>query len=87
MASSVKGLRAAGCRAMAPASRLRSVPSVAVRPQPRCSPVRAIELDFSDPDTQVSMAGLVLVRILWVVLHGTAEATRLGVRTHPCALS
>lgn len=28
--------------------------------RPLSRPVRAIELDFSDPDTQVSMAGLVL---------------------------
>lgn len=25
-----------------------------------CKPVRAIELDFSDPDTQLSIAGIVL---------------------------
>lgn len=29
-------------------------------PRPRVQPCRAIEIDFSDPDTQISLAGMVL---------------------------
>ncbi|KAG2451419.1 hypothetical protein HYH02_004018 [Chlamydomonas schloesseri] len=29
-------------------------------PRPRIQPCRAIEIDFSDPDTQISLAGMVL---------------------------
>lgn len=61
--------------------------SSVVRPvkqqQQRLAPVRAIELDFSDPDTQLSIAGIVLGLVagigapLWYIQRTERDEERL----------
>lgn len=53
------GQRAA-CRPQVAAVQRRVVSPVVGRGRSSVKPVRAIELDLSDPDTQLSVAGLVL---------------------------
>ena len=44
-----------------------------------CKPVRVIELDFSDPDTQLGVAGVVLVRSEWPgMVHALIHSSRPG---------